>query len=351
MMFNMSRFIAAGVWSVALELLWAWLAFCTACQATAQQPYRVERSIVLGNANSWDYMTVDNPSQRLYISHETEVLVVDLKSGKVIGAISGLVRCHTTVILPGGATGFISDGGGNRVIVFDPNTLAKLGEIPAGTNPDGMVYEGATQTIWAFNGKSKNATVIDVASRKLVATLPVPGKPEFPVTDDQGTIFVNLENNVVLRVDARARKITANWPLKGCEAPSGQAIDRAGARLFAVCDGKKMTITDAHTGKSLGLANIGEESDAAGYDPKNNLAFASNQDGTLSVIDASKPSYPTVQTLRTTGGARTMTLDAVTGKIYTVGGKLGGTPPPSALVSHPRPVALPGTFSLLVIGR
>lgn len=352
-MLNMCRFIAAGLSSVGVG--WLGCSFvlgATTSQMKAQQPYRVEQSIVLGNAKSWDYITVDNPSQRVYISHETDVIVVDLKSSKVVGTISGLVRCHATVILPGGATGFISDGGGNRVIVFDPKSLSKLGEIPAGLNPDGMVYEGATKTLWAFNGKSGNATVIDVASRKPVATISLPGRPEFPVTDNQGTIFVNLEDTgTVLRLDARTRQVTANWPLQGCEGPSGQAIDRARGRLFAVCDGKKMAITDAHTGKSLGLANIGEGPDAAGYDPKNNLAFASNRDGTLNVIDASKMSYPTVQTLATIGGARTMAVDPITGKIYTVGARFGETPPPSALAPHPRPTLLPGTFSLLVIGR
>ena len=320
--------------------------------ADAQGPYKVEQRWLVGGEGSWDYMTIDPAARHLYIAHLTRVEVVDLNSGKRIGSVDGLAHCHGTVFTPDGKVGFISDGGSNSVVVFDPATLKTEARIPAGTNPDGMVYEPSTNTLWTFNGGSKNVTVIDVGQRKVLAMLAIPGKPEFPATDGAGTIFVNVEdNNSVARIDAKARTITAMWKLAGCESPSGLALDANGHRLFSVCDGKKMAVTDARNGKSLGNPSIGEGSDATAFDAAHNLAFASNEDGTLTVIDASKSSYPVVQILQTMKGARTMTFDASTGKLYTVSAKLGALPPPSPAVHHNRPAAIPNTFTVLVIVR
>ena len=262
-------------------------------QTAAPKPFRVQQTVLLGGTGSWDYMTVDSASHRLYIAHQTEVDVIALPGNKKVGAIEGLTRCHGIVILPDGKTGFISDGGANQIVIFDPASYKTLGTIPAGSNPDGLLYERSTKTLWAFNNLGKNVTVIDVASRKAVATVPLPGKPEFPATDDQGTIFVNIEDgNSIVRLDAQARRITANWPMAGCDGPSGLALDRSGKRLFSVCDGEKMAVTDAATGQQLALTRIGEGPDAAAYDAKDKLAFASNQDGSLSVIAAGEPGYP-----------------------------------------------------------
>ena len=297
-------------------------------------------------------MTIDPAARHLYIAHLTRVEVVDLNSGKRVGSVDGLAHCHGIVFTPDRRVGFISDGGSNSLVIFDPTTLEAEARIPVGNNPDGMIYEPSTNTLWAFNGGSKSATVIDVGSRKILATLAMPGKPEFPATDGTGTIFVNIEdNNSVARIDAKKRTITAVWKLAGCESPSGLAIDSNGHRLFSVCDGKKMAVTDARNGRSLGNASIGEGPDAAAYDPAHDVAFASNEDGTLTVIDASKSSYPAIQTLPTMKGARTMAFDQSTGKLYTVSAKLGALPPPNPAVHHNRPAAIPNTFTVLVIGR
>ena len=320
--------------------------------ATAQTPFHIEQRWTISGEGSWDYLTADPGRHRLYIAHQTRVNVIDTTTGKEIGAIEGLTRCHGIVLLPDGSKGFVSDGGANTVVVFDPSNLRTVAKIPAGTNPDGMVYEGSTHMLWAFNGGSKNATVIDVATMKPVATVALPGKPEFPASDDAGMVFVNIEDkNAVVRLDARERKMTATWPLASCDSPSGLALDAAGARLFSVCDGKKMAITDAHTGKSLGTPAIGEGPDATAYDAQDKLVFASNGDGTLSVVDAGKAGYPVVQTLPTMNGARTMAFDASSGTVYTVSAKLGPVPAATAAVPHPRPAPVPGSFTVLVIGR
>ena len=322
-----------------------------AASVCAQSSFRVEQRWTVPGEGSWDYLTADASTHRLYIAHQTKVDVVDTSSGKVVGSIGGLTRCHGIVLLPDGKTGFISDGGANKVVVFDPGTLAVVEQIAAGTNPDGMVYERSTNRLWAFNGGSRNVTVIDAAERKVLGTVALPGKPEFPATDDHGTIYVNIEDkNAVVRLDAKSMKVTATWPLAGCESPSGLAFDVAGARLFSVCDGKKMAITDAHTGRSLGTASVGEGPDAAAYDARRKLAYATNGDGTMSIVDTSKAAYPTVQTLPTMKGARTMALDSVSGKMYTVSAQQGTKPAATTAMPNPRPAALPGTFTVLVIG-
>lgn len=318
----------------------------------AQQPYKILDRWKLGGEGGWDYLAVDSPAHRLYLTHGVKVDVVDTQTGKLAGNIAGFKGTHGVVFDTTGKFGFISDGGGNAVAVFDRATLATVASIPAGTNPDGMVFEPATQTVWAFNGRSKNVSVIDAASQKVVATIPLPGKPEFPVADGKGTIFVNIEDkNEIVRLDAAAKKMTAEWPIKGCESPSGLAFDIAGARLFPVCDGKKMGVVDANTGKTLATPAIGDGPDAAGWDAAHKLAFASSGDGILSVVDAGAPGYPTIESLPTQKSARTMIYDAATDRIYLVAAEFGPRPAPTAENPHPRAAVLPGSFTVLVVGR
>ncbi len=172
----------------------------------AQTPYKVEARWNIGGDGSWDYLTVDSAAKRLYIAHKTKVDVVDLTTGQEIGAVIGLTGSHGVVISPDGKTGFVSDGGANAVVAFDLNNFAQVDKIAAGTGPDGMAFEPVTGTLWAFNGASKNATVIDVATHKVVGTVALPGKPEFPVADGTGTVFVNIEDkNSVVKINARRR--------------------------------------------------------------------------------------------------------------------------------------------------
>jgi YVTN family beta-propeller protein len=268
-----------------------------------------------------------------------------------VGAISGLKGSHGVTLDPDGKIGYISDGGGNAVVVFDRTSLAIVATIPVGTNPDGIVYEPTTKTVWAFNGRSKNVSVVDAATRKVVATIALPGKPEFPVVDGKGNIYDNIEDkNEIVRLDARAKKVTAEWPI-GCEEPSGMAFDVAGHRLFPVCDGK-MPVIDSETGKVLDTASIGEGPDAARWSAAKHLAFASGGDkGVLSVVDTSAKGYPIVETLPTQKGARTMEYDPESDRIYTVSAKFGPPAEPTAQNPRPRPTVLPNSFSVIVIGR
>lgn len=335
-----------------LAMTAAWIAAFTLClSAQAQKTFSVQNKWKVGGEGGWDYLLADSGAHRLYITHGTRVEVLDSDSGKSLGAITGLKGTHGVALDDAGKFGYISDGGANAVVVFDRHSLQQVASIPAGTNPDGIVFEPVTKTVWAFNGRSKDATVIDTATRKVIATVPLPGKPEFPAADGTGLIYDNIEDkNEIVRLDAKDPKITATWPLDGLESPSGLAIDRAGHRLFAVCDGGKMAVVDYKSGKVIATPTIGNGPDAAGYDPRTKLAYSSNGEGTLSVIDASSDSYKVVQTLSTQPGARTMAWDSSAGRVYVVTAQFGPRPEPTAANPRPRPAIIPDTFTVLVVG-
>jgi YVTN family beta-propeller protein len=319
--------------------------------AHAQGSYHVITQWKVGGEGGWDYLTADPTAHRLYITHGARVEVLDTDNGKSVGVITGLQGTHGVALDAAGKYGYISDGRANAVVVFDRSTLKTVASIPAGTNPDGIAYEPVTKTVWAFNGRSSNATVIDTKTQKVVATIPLPGKPEFPVADGKGNVYDNIEDKgEIVRFDAATKKVTAEWPL-GCDSPSGMAIDRAARHLFAVCDGKKMAVVDANTGKVLATPEIGDGPDAAGFDAKNKLAFSSNGDGTLTLVDAGKSSFPVVQNLNTKKGARTMTFDSANGRVYLVTAEFGPRPAATAQSPHPRPSIMPDSFTVLVVGR
>ena len=318
--------------------------------ARAEGPYKVLDTWKIGGDGGWDYLTADGAAHRLYITRGQQVDVLDTTTGKSVGSITGLKGIHGVALDDAGKYGYISDGGANQVVVFDRATLATVTTIPAGTGPDGILFEPATKTVWAFNGHSHDVTVIDTATQKAVATIALPGKPEAAVSDGKGQVFDNIEDkSEIVRIDVRTKTVTATWPA-GCEGPSGMAIDVKAGRLFSVCD-KKMSVLDAKTGKVLATPEIGDGPDAADFSVAHKLAFASCGEGVLAVVDASKPAFPTIQTLTTERRARTMTYDAAADRIYTVTADFGTAPAPTAQPPRPRPPVLPGTFRVIVIGR
>ncbi|NYF80473.1 YncE family protein [Granulicella arctica] len=330
------------------------LAVCTILPFAHAQPgpYAVIDRWTIGGEGGWDYLTMDSVAHLLYVTHGTRVEVIDTKTGKSVGAITGLKGTHGVALDSDGKYGYISEGAGNNVVVFDRKSFAKVESIPAGTNPDGIIFEPVTKTVWAFNGKSSDATVIDTAAMKVIGTVKLSGKPEFPQVDGKGTVFVNIESkNSIVRLDAKSLKVAAEWPLTGCESPSGLTMDTVGRRLFSVCDEKVMSVTDADSGKILKLVPVGDGPDAARYDAVNHLAFSSNGEGTLTVVDTSTSDYKVIQTLPTQKSARTMAMDTSTDTIYLAAAVMG--PKPAATAENPRPRATvtPGSFTILVVGR
>lgn len=329
------------------------LGLVAACShAFGQQSYRIEDRWKIGGEGGWDYLLADSGAHLLYVTHGTRVEILDIKTGKPVGSLTGFKGTHGVALDDAGKYGYVSDGQGNNVAVFDRHSFNTVTTIAAGTNPDGIIFEPVTKTIWAFNGRSNDATVIDAASQKVVGTIKLSGKPEFPTVDGKGTVFVNIETkNSIVRLDAKSKTVTAEWPLPGCDSPSGMAIDTGHHRLFSVCDGQKMAVTDYQSGKVIATPTIGDSPDAAGFDEKHLVAFSSNGDGTLTVIDASSPDYKVVQNVVTQKSARTMSFDPTTGKIYLVAAEMGPRPAPTPSNPRPRPQVVPGSFSVIVVGR
>ncbi len=322
--------------------------------APADPTFAVLRRWKLGGSGTWDYLTLDSAGKRLFISRSTHVDVVDTDSGTVIGTIADTAGVHGIALAEDLKRGYTSNGKADSVTVFDAGTLKVIQEakIP-GHNPDAILYEPAGKHIFTFNGRSKDVTVLDASTLAVIATLPVPDKPEFAADDGAGQIFVNIESEPgqMVVIDSKALKIKATWPLPGCASPTGLAIDKANHRLFSVCDGKVMAVTDAVTGNPVARVAIGEGPDAAAYDAKRKLVLSSNGEGTLSVIRQEPADrYKVASTLGTQRGARTMALDTASGRIYLVTSEFG--PPPAATPEqpHPRPVPIPDTFTVLVVG-
>src|SRR3974390_2670191 len=276
----------------------------------------------LGGAGGWDYLTVEPARQRLFVSRGTRVEVISTESGKLLGTIPDTLGVHGIALAKELNRGYTSNGRANSVTVFELDTLKVIQEtkIPA-VNPDAILYEPAGKHVFTFNGMSKDVTVLDASNMTVVAKIPVPDKPEFAVEGGRGHIFVNIESDPgqMVVIDSAKRSVMATWPLPGCNSPSVLAIDRTQQRLFSVCDGKVMAVTDAASGRQVALVPIGEHPDAAAYDEKRKLVFSSNGEGTLSIIrQENADRYTVADTLPTQRGARTMALDGVTGKIYLV---------------------------------
>ncbi|MBV9670318.1 MAG: YncE family protein, partial [Acidobacteriales bacterium] len=301
----------------------------------------------------WDYLTADSTHHRLFVSHAGEVVVIDTTSNKIVGKITGMSRIHGIALADDFGTGFISDGANNDVTLFDLKTLQVKSKVKAGTNPDGIVYDPASKRVFAFNGRSQDATAIDAATGHVDGTIALGGKPEFPVSDGRGNVYDNIEDkNEIVQIDSKSMKVKNHWSIAPCESPSGLAIDTENRRLFAVCDGKKMAVVDADSGKVVATPEIGDGPDAAGYDPGTKLAFSSNGDGTLTVIKQSgKDEYSVAENVTTAKGARTMALDTSSHKVYLSAADLGPAPAATAQTPHPRPSIVPNSFKVLVVSQ
>jgi YVTN family beta-propeller protein len=324
------------------------LASPTAAQWSVKQQWNV------GGAGGWDYLTLDPSGRRLFVSRATRVDVVSTESGKVIGTIPDTSGVHGIALAPDLRRGFTSNGKADSVTVFDLDTLKTIKEVKiSGQNPDAILYEPKGKHIFTFDGRSKDVTVIDAETLQIAATLPVPDKPEFAADDGAGRIYANIESDPgqMVLIDSRALTVKATWPLPGCSSPSGLAIDRLHHRLFSVCDGKVMVVTDARTGKQIARVAIGEGPDAAAYDARRGLVFSSNGEGTLTVVHQDTPDkYQVIDSPATQRGARTMALDGLSGKVYLVTAKFGPAPAATADQPRPRPSLIPDSFTILVVG-
>jgi DNA-binding beta-propeller fold protein YncE len=326
----------------------------TSASLAANGPnYQVIASFAVGGEGSWDYLSFDADGGRLFITRGSHVMVLDAGTGKMLGDIADTPGVHGVALATDLGVGATSNGKAGSVTIFNLKSLKKTGEVKAGTNPDAILYDPLSHDVFAFNGRSNDATVIDLAKAAVRTTIPLDGKPEFAVTDLRGHVFVNIEDkNEIAEIDVQKKAVMATWPLKGCDEPSGLAMDRKNNRLFSVCSNQVMTVLDAVSGKLVATVPIGKRPDAAVFDPETRLVFSSNGDGTLTVVHQnSVDKYTVVQTVPTAVGARTLTLDPKSHKIYLVTAKFGATPAATAEQPRPRPAMVPGSFEVLVVGE
>jgi DNA-binding beta-propeller fold protein YncE len=314
--------------------------------------YHILDSTLVGGEGGWDYLAVEAVGHRAFLSHATCVKVVDLQKHAVVGEIPNTPGVHGIALVPASGKGYTSNGRDSSVTVFDLQSLATIGRIKIeARNPDAILYDPFSGRLFTFNGGSASATAIDEKSGTIAGTVRLPGKPEFAVTDLAGTIYVNIEDkSLVVGFDAKTLRVVSTWPLAPGEEPSGLAIDRKRGRLFSVCSNTTMVVLEIATGKVLASVPIGDRTDGAGFDPDAGVAFSSNGEGTLTVVEEQAPGkFGVSETVRTRPGARTMTVEG--GKVYTVTGKFGPPPAPTSDRPRPRPTLLPGTFTLYVLGR
>jgi len=330
-----------------------WAAFSARPLAAADGDYHLIKKVVLGGEGFWDYLICDSAARRVYISRGTHVTVVDADSYAVVGDIPGTEGVHGIALAPELGRGFTSNGRTNTVTIFDLKTLKVLGTAPTGEGPDAIVYDPASKRVFTLNGHAGTATAIDAASGKPVGTVTLGGRPEFAAADGQGHIYNNLEDkSELLQIDSQKLTITARWPLEPGQSPSGLAMDREHRRLFAGCQNQMMAVVDADSGKVVATPAIGQGVDANGFDPGTQFAFSSNGDGTLTIVHEDSPEkFTPVASVPTQRGARTMALDVKTHNVFLVTAEFGPPPAPTADHPHPRPQAIPGSFTLLVFGQ
>jgi DNA-binding beta-propeller fold protein YncE len=317
--------------------------------------YHLLKKMVIGGEGGWDYLALEAGSRLLYVSHGNSFEVVNVDTGAKLDPIPNLKGVHGVAFAPERGRGYISNGRGNSVTVFDLKTRAVIEEVSVtpGQNPDGIMYDVFSGRVFAFNGRTANATAIDAATNKVVGTVDIGGKPEFACPDGKGMIYVNNEDkSEIVGFESKTLTVKKRWSIAPGEGPSGLAIDLKNKRLFSVCD-NVLVVSDFEAGKVVTTVAIGPGPDAVRYDPGTGLVFAScGGNGTLSVIkQESADKYSLLETVPTARGGRTMELDLKTHNVFVVVAEYGPAPAPTKDIPKPRPTVVPNSFQVLVLGK
>jgi len=302
----------------------------------------------------FDYITVDSAARRVYLSHGTEIKVIDADTGALIGNITGLKQDHGVAVASEFGKGFITDGSQGKVIMFDLQTLKVIGEVKADQDADGILYDPYSKRVFVMDGDPHSCTVIDAQSGAVMATIELGGGPEFAVTDGKGTVYINLEDkNELIAVDSTTLKIKSRWTVDPAGAPTALAIDVQHHRLFSAGRSPQMLVVlDSDSGKVLQSFPISAGVDAAAYDPETGLIFTSTRDGMVHLFHEDSPNkFSESGTLTTEFGAKTMGLDTKTHNLFLDTAEFAAAPAPTADRPHPQRTAIPGTFHVLVYGR
>jgi YVTN family beta-propeller protein len=306
-----------------------------AALAAPPSGYHIIKKVPIPGAGGWDYVTVDDAARRVYVSHATHVEVLNADTFELVGTIPNTPGVHGIAIASEFGRGFITAGKSDSVITFDLKTLKTLGEVKVGKKPDAIMYDPATKHVFAMNGDSDSATVINAADGTVVGTIDLGGGPEFAVADGKGNVYINLEDKAeTVHIDSNTLKVLHHWPLAPGKTATALAFDPQTRRLFAGCrGGQLMVVLDADTGRVITTAPIGERVDAAAYDPTQKLVFQSTGGGTIAVFHQdSADKYTLLENVVTNPGSKTMGLDLKTHRLFV-------------------PANLEGTFTILVLGQ
>ncbi len=327
--------------------------------AAATNSYHLLKKYSFGAAEGstreyFDYITVDSAARRVYLSHGTEIKVLDADSGALVGNITGLKQDHGVAVASEFGRGFISDGAQGKVIIFDLQSLKVTGEAKADKDADCVIYDPFSKRVFVMDGDPHNSTVIDAKSSSVVGTIDLGGGPEFAVADGKGTVYINLEDkSELVAVDSTSMKIKSRWPLAPAGAPTALAMDVAHHRLFSAGrNPQMMVVLDSDSGKVLQSFPISSGVDAAAYDAETGLIFVSTREGIVHVFHEDSPDkFSEAGTIKTEFGAKTMGLDAKTHKLFLDTADFGPAPAPTADRPHPTGAPIQGSFHVLVYGQ
>jgi DNA-binding beta-propeller fold protein YncE len=316
---------------------------------TALPLYILSKTIPLGGDVKWDYLHFDPSSDEVFVSHGTELTVLNAKTGTIAGHIQGLQGSHGIAIDDATGRGYADSAETKTAVVFDLRTLKIIKTIPALLDADGMAFDPASKQVFIAGGDAKAVLAVDTKTNEPVKSISLGGSPEFLVADGLGSLYLNIKDkNEIVRVDTKTNAVIARWPVAPCDRPTGLAIDRASRRLFSSCRNALMVVVDADSGKVVASLPIGKGTDAAAFDSRRKFVFSSNRDGTLSVIQENSPdNFTVLQSVKTEPGARTMAVDPVTGQIFLVTAQLKSAGAPQYAGGPPFYEFVPGTVKAL----
>ncbi len=325
------------------------LVAATTLMAQPPSSYHVTHQYALGGDGSWDYVVPDPPSHRVYIARQNRVMVADEDSGKLLGEVTGIQGAHGTAIAASLGHGFATSGNDQSVVMFDLQSFKVLDKIPAAEDADAIVFDGPSSRVFTLNGDANSSTVIDASAGTLVKNLPLGGKPEYGVSAGDGKLYANLtDKSEIVEIDTKTATVVRRWSTVACKQPVSMAIDTAHHRLFSGCRSGVMAVSDYQAGKIVATVPIGTGVDGAGYDAVAGNAFASNADGTLTVIHEDSPDqYHVLENITTPAGSRNMGLDPTNHRVFVVSAKFG----PAPAGGRGRGPMLPGSFMLMTIER
>ncbi|WP_353067122.1 YncE family protein [Tunturibacter psychrotolerans] len=318
--------------------------------------FHVQDQWNLGGKGGWGFLVLDTPAHRLYIPRTDRVMVVDTDSGKLLGEVEGMKNNRELTLDDSGKYGYVTDptdGSAGYVRVFDRTNFKVVASVPTGAVPNAIVFDPTSKSVVAFNSHSHSATIIDSANNQVTATVPLAGRPGSAISDGTGSVFVTLPaSGEIARIDVAAKKVSATWQLTPCTGPSGLAVDTGRHQLFTACEDHKLVSVSTDTGEVVVLGDAPLNAGDIDFDVQHNLLFVADATGELSIFRRdSALKYSRVQQVKTQPGARTMAVDPKYVKAYLVTSKFGQNTSAVSEELQYRPTPIPGTFSVIIVGR